>query len=57
MKVNTEYKITNKINVFYELSVKEKKVSYMTIFLKPKLSLRFSPNNTKNMSNEDRSLI
>ncbi len=50
---NTNTKLLTKL--MYTMSYPLKKEGeFYNSFLKPKLSLRFSPNNTKNMSNEDR---
>ena len=50
---STNTKLLTKL--MYTMSYPLKKEGeFYNSFLKPKLSLRFSPNNTKNMSNEDR---
>ena len=52
---NTETKLLTKLMYSMSYPLKKEGEIYNS-FLKPKLSLRFSPNNTKNSSNEDRRL-
>ena len=54
-ETNNESKILTKLMYSFSYPLKKEGQIYDR-FLKPNLSLRFSPNNTKNISNEDRRL-